>query len=94
MGVRGILFIVTHDTVDDWWDYAACYGQDTNLFYPTKHLKATEAKAVCARCPVTTQCLDYALQRNDQNGVWGGLSVEERKEYRREWKRNNRRETA
>lgn len=79
-----------HGKVDDWYAYAACQEQDVNLFYPKKHLKAVAAKAICARCPVTQQCLDEALSRNDQNGVWGGMSVEERKEYRREWKRQQR----
>lgn len=81
-------------TVDDWYAYAACHGQDTNLFYPPKHLKATAAKQVCARCPVATQCLEYALDMNDMNGVWGGMSPEERKEIRRARNRQEEQEAA
>ena len=83
-----------HDEVDGWVSWAACAGQDTNLFYPNKHLKAEAAKAVCARCPVAQQCLEYALERNDQNGIWGGLSPEERKMIRRERARNQQAEAA
>lgn len=72
-----------HDGVDGWVGWAACAGSPTHLFYPQKHLKAEAAKAICAKCPVTRECLEEALARNDQNGIWGGLSVEERKEVRR-----------
>lgn len=81
------------DNVDDGWaGWAACAGSPTHLFYPRKHIKAAEAKAICARCPVASQCLEEALDRGDQYGIWGGMSVEERKAYKRE--RNRQQEAA
>jgi WhiB family transcriptional regulator, redox-sensing transcriptional regulator len=44
-----------------------------------------EAKAVCARCMVREECLEYAESRPAcrDHGVWGGLSVHERRALRR-----------
>jgi WhiB family redox-sensing transcriptional regulator len=49
----------------------------------TMFVQLARAKAVCARCPVAAQCLDYALATGQQHGVWGGTSEEERKAMRR-----------
>lgn len=40
-------------------------------------------KAVCRRCAVREECLQYALADEDLEGVWGGTSTRERREYRR-----------
>jgi hypothetical protein len=32
----------------------------------------TLAKQVCARCPLMTQCLEYAESTGQRWGVWGG----------------------
>ncbi|TWF73251.1 WhiB family transcriptional regulator [Kitasatospora viridis] len=36
------------------------------------------AKAVCAGCPVRTECRRYALAAREPYGVWGGLTEDER----------------
>jgi WhiB family redox-sensing transcriptional regulator len=83
------------DEVEDRWvDYAACTGQSTHLFYPSKHHKADRAKAICARCPVRQQCLDEAIARADHNGIWGGCSPEERKLISRARRREQQEEAA
>lgn len=35
-------------------------------------------KRICGRCPVRHDCLEDALSRNERDGVWGGLTTEER----------------
>lgn len=65
----------------DWRDRAACQSADPTLFF-SAHVAA--AKAVCADCPVVEDCLRYALDNREPIGVWGGLTVEER---RQEWQR-------
>ena len=35
-------------------------------------------------CSVRLECLDFALETNQDAGVWGGLSEEERRVIRRE----------
>jgi WhiB family transcriptional regulator, redox-sensing transcriptional regulator len=68
-----------------WWERAACRGEDPELFFPTRCEveKVQAAKAVCARCPVRAECLEYALAVNEQNGIWGGLSGKQRRAERR-----------
>ncbi|MGH8883777.1 MAG: WhiB family transcriptional regulator [Egibacteraceae bacterium] len=78
-----------------WRDRAACVGHDTERFYPAGTTgaaldQAEQAKAVCAVCDVRPQCLDYALGTNQDAGVWGGMTEDERRTYRRsrQWHRS------
>ena len=73
-----------------WQEGAACRDSDPDLFFPvgTKGAAVEEieaAKAVCATCPVSEHCLAYALETNQETGVWGGTSEEERRRLRRKW---------
>ncbi|MEV2222695.1 WhiB family transcriptional regulator [Nocardia vinacea] len=38
------------------------------------------AVAVCQRCPVRSECLKYALDRNIADGIWGGKTPTERRQ--------------
>ncbi|WP_431231505.1 WhiB family transcriptional regulator [Mycolicibacterium psychrotolerans] len=38
----------------------------------------TRAKNLCATCPVARECLEYADDNDEREGVWGGLTVTER----------------
>lgn len=72
---------------DDWRDRAACLTEDPELFFPVGPDRRNErqielAKQVCARCLVQEQCLEFALRTN-QEGIWGGLTEEERKAMKR-----------
>lgn len=42
-----------------------------------------KAKAVCADCPVVRACLEWALESNQQDGIWGGTDEGERRRLRR-----------
>lgn len=46
----------------------------------SKRQREARAKAVCARCPVQQECLDWALTVREPYGVWGGKSPGEREE--------------
>lgn len=65
----------------DWRSRAGCQDQDPELFFPSpgQTPQADEAKAVCHRCPVITQCLSWALGTRQPAGVWGGLTEDERR---------------
>jgi len=72
---------------DTWRDQAACRDQPKSAFFPVdgsadyaSDLRA--ARRVCASCPVAEPCLRYALEENIDHGVWGGLSVRQRREIR------------
>jgi WhiB family redox-sensing transcriptional regulator len=62
---------------------AACSGLDPDLFYPERGGSSRAALAVCATCPVRQDCLEHALAHGEVLGVWGGLSIKERKRLRR-----------
>jgi len=38
---------------------------------------------VCAECEASRECLDFALDTNQDSGIWGGLTEEERRVIRR-----------
>jgi WhiB family redox-sensing transcriptional regulator len=48
------------------------------------------AKAVCGRCRVQRECLRFALESRQDQGVWGGTTEEERKLMRRAQSRARR----
>jgi WhiB family transcriptional regulator, redox-sensing transcriptional regulator len=60
-------------------DTAACQDADPEIFFPGRGHDARAAKAVCARCPVASECLEYALKDEDAflAGVWGGTTPKE-----------------
>ncbi|MGH8895495.1 MAG: WhiB family transcriptional regulator [Egibacteraceae bacterium] len=79
-----------------WRDKAGCLDEDTEMFFPsgttgTALDQIEQAKAVCRSCPVITECLDWALETNQDAGVWGGLSEDERRTLRRSRQRKRRR---
>lgn len=69
---------------DEWWGLAACRNAEPELFFPISVTPASRptverAKQVCASCPVQSQCLSYALRHRQEQGIWGGLTEDERR---------------
>lgn len=70
---------------EDWRQYAACQdADDADLWFPVgtstfARRQEAQAKAVCGRCPVQTECLSWALDSGQGTGIWGGLSEAERR---------------
>jgi WhiB family transcriptional regulator, redox-sensing transcriptional regulator len=67
----------------------------TELFFPAGSTgkaidQASEAKLVCAGCPVRARCLEYALETG-QEGIWGGMTEDERRSLKRAQQRRRRR---
>jgi WhiB family redox-sensing transcriptional regulator len=73
-----------------WMHDALCRGQDPDLFFPERGVPTTEAKAICARCPVRYDCREYAIEHRIPNGIWGGLSGRDRKKVLLERRRLSR----
>jgi WhiB family transcriptional regulator, redox-sensing transcriptional regulator len=79
---------VSIDFLPAWTAKAVCLDEDPELFFPKGNTGAAlaqveQAKAVCSRCPVIKECLDWALKTGEQHGVWGGKSEDERRSMRR-----------
>jgi len=73
---------------DDWRDVAACRDTDPDLFFPVGTTgpaldQIESAKVVCRQCEAQTACLEFAIVTNQDSGVWGGTSEEERRVLRR-----------
>lgn len=68
----------------NWMNDGACIGTPTEDFFPTSGADHQPAKAICARCTVSEDCLAYAIDRPDLHGVWGGTSERERQRMRRQ----------
>lgn len=71
--------------VGEWADQAECLGMDPELFHPGRgdDTSVSNAKAVCAVCPVRAECLDHAMTHGEKHGIWGGTSERERRRMRR-----------
>ena len=72
----------------DWRHKAVCRDEDPELFFPVGNsgpalAQIADAKLVCNRCPVTTECLTWALDSGQDAGVWGGMSEDERRALKR-----------
>jgi len=80
--------------VQDWRECASCRDTDPDLFFPVGTTgpaidQIDSAKAVCRRCPAQVACLEFALATNQESGVWGGTSEEERRKLRKAWLRQS-----
>ncbi|MFZ4516969.1 MAG: WhiB family transcriptional regulator [Microthrixaceae bacterium] len=58
--------------VRSWEDLALCRDVDTALFFSDDVDEIGDAKRICLACPVRTDCLDAAVERGEQYGIWGG----------------------
>jgi len=84
----------------DWRKSALCADEAaTRLFFPVGVTGAAEvqiqdAKTVCEGCPVVAECLSFAIETNQEYGIWGGKSEEERRVIRRAWRAERRAQRA
>ena len=70
------------DSAMSWQERALCAQTDPEAFFPEKGGSTREAKKVCVACEVRTQCLEYALAKDERFGIWGGLSERERRKLK------------
>jgi WhiB family redox-sensing transcriptional regulator len=71
-----------------WQEHATCLGADPKIFFPDENkINYTTARTYCARCPVTTDCLNYALKLEHDEiyryGMFGGKTPKQREWLRR-----------
>lgn len=81
---------------EDWRDNAACRNCDPDLFFPIGTTgqavdQIEAAKMVCATCDAQQPCLEFALATNQESGVWGATSEDERRKLRKVWLAEQRR---
>lgn len=67
-----------------WQELAACRHMDTTLFYPDQgEVVPNQCIEACNRCPVTAECLDWALTY-ETDGWWANTSARQRARHRKQ----------
>jgi len=71
-----------------WRSRAACLDENPELFFSIGNADAAfhqinKARVICRRCEVADACLRWAMHSHQDDGVWGGLSVDERRALKR-----------
>ena len=83
-------------TLTEWRELSACRDSDPNLYFPIGSTgpavgQIEKALAICSTCSVQEACLQYALETNQEAGVWGGYGEDERRRLRKRWLAERRR---
>jgi hypothetical protein len=65
--------------LEPWMANAACAYVDPELWFPEKGGNNTAAREICASCPVSQPCREYALLNRERFGIWGNTSERERR---------------
>lgn len=87
----------THSKTGHWTEQAACAtypvkdGDDP--WYPRPgriEQEARKAFETCSECPVRQICLDKAIERRERDGIFGGMTPQERKRERQRRQRKER----
>lgn len=68
----------------------ACSQVDPEVMFAEDPLGIRSAKYVCGRCAFQIDCLEGALARREEYGVWGGLTYNEREALRKRKQRARR----
>ena len=72
-----------------WQEQAACRGANTDMFFleedQTKinQKKLVATRELCGGCPVSEECLDFALKYG-VSGYWGNTTEHERSKLRKQ----------
>jgi WhiB family redox-sensing transcriptional regulator len=69
----------TNNRSTEWMGQGNCRNFPPAMFFPSDGAGVDRARAICASCPVTQPCLEYALAEHIDHGVWGGCSERERR---------------
>jgi len=71
-----------NDTDHDWHADAACRGLGNHLFFFERgdnHATIEASKEFCKACVVRERCLEYAMNNNIVQGIWGGATPNDRR---------------
>lgn len=71
-------------TIPEWVNRAVCATVDPEIWFPNKgdYQAVNKAKKICRTCPVRRQCRELAIEDPKLDGVWGGMTVMERRAER------------
>lgn len=72
----------SHLTPTPWMADASCAQIGGDAWFPNEHDNGAEARRVCKACPVVNECRDFAVETNQQDGIWGGMGVNQLRKLR------------
>ncbi|GGF38843.1 WhiB family transcriptional regulator [Williamsia phyllosphaerae] len=75
--------IINICNTEPWTEHAPCRGKH-ELFDPRgtkRRAEYAEALAICATCPFTQECWEYANRNDTRGGVWGGVIFNEHHKF-------------
>ena len=67
----------------NWMAQGSCLDHHPDDWYADSGYAMQRAKRICAGCPSLRECLDWALETNEQWGIFGGLTRQERVNLKR-----------
>lgn len=76
--------------IKHWREQSVCFNHpNPDLWYPEEGDTYGEEAAIaqCRTCPIRRKCLSHAMVNDEEFGVWGGKTREERVEYLPHFKR-------
>lgn len=69
-----------------WMPRGECQGLPTEFWFPDRQVDSASfyefPRFVCEQCPVRQRCLDYAVETGETEGMWGGMTPEQRHNYK------------
>lgn len=68
--------------IPEWVDDALCSQVDPELFFPEQGESSAMAKRICGMCDVREQCLKYAVETCQMDGIWSGVGPKTRERIR------------
>lgn len=76
-------FMFGEDELAEWWDRARCkdHPHADYWFGDTKSTaeEQTYARTICAGCPVSAECMKYAMDHPELEGIWAGMDYKQRR---------------
>jgi len=69
----------------EWMLRGTCRGMDQTLWFPGRgqQQEAKQGKKICwEECLTRSECLEFAIETIQDNGIWGGMSFKERQAVR------------
>lgn len=87
---------MTNTSKITWQIEAKCAGKPASLFFievgaggSHKYSKMyKEARSICMSCGVAKKCYDFAVNNNEEYGVWGGVNFAQRYKYGKKHRAN------
>ncbi len=90
------LSVDSHIPEHPWYEGGSCLLPQnglagwklTDLFYSEDEEHVAAAKQICNKCPIRAKCLETALAFRESEGVWGGMTPNERRSLVRRRRRH------